>query len=101
MNRDLDNLTPLDARNSLLLSPGEHKRTASHVRDSSADSAADSLHYRDARPYTDAEANTAYLPPHHREPSLSGFGNRGASPAPSMRQPLLPQVDPGFRGQGY
>lgn len=100
LNRDLDNLTPLDARNSLLLSPEQQRKTG-HLRDGSDDS----FHYRDARPYTDHEANTAYLPPHHREPSVpslgGGYSVRGASPAPSMRQPLLPQIDPSFRGRGY
>jgi hypothetical protein len=97
VNRDLDNLTPLDARNSLLISPDQYKKTPGHARDGSDDS----FQYRDAQPYTDAQANTAYLPPHQRNISQDFNNNRSASPNPSMRAPLLPQIDPGYRGQGY
>ncbi len=53
------------------------------------------------RPYTDTEQNTAYTGPHYRNPSLNSFNNRNTSPNPSMRAPLLPQIDPSFHGRGY
>ena len=101
LNRDLDNLTPLDARNSLLLSPNQFKKTG-HVRDGSDESLhfGDAQPFNDPQPFNDAQANNEFLPPHHRNIS-DGFNNRSASPNPSMRAPLLPQIDPSYRGHGY
>merc|ERR1711881_492531 len=85
LNRDLDNLTPLDARNSLLDPPTYtdedteyrgynygHKQTGSGDRLLAPDNA-----------------------------SIGGQTLPSQSSNPSMRQPLLPQVDARWRTQGY
>lgn len=95
--RDLDNLTPLDARNSLLLSPEQQRK----------------IHSRDVSEET---LPTEPFGPYHDDPSYRGAGGfrdninlgerrfrneRTASPNPSMRAPLLPQVDASYRSRGY
>jgi len=108
LNRDLDNLTPLDARNSLLLQLDERKganrapMVAEHPISPPRKEKGFSPHYDD-----DAEYH-----PHHRavesrdqllgdNMSLSGRTLRSASPSPSMRAPLLPEIDTRYRTHGY
>jgi hypothetical protein len=77
-NRDLDNLTPLDARNSLLLSPHKLKGGAD-------------IDVEERRGYTDAPTSQ-----HTRNQSSLSLGagrNYSSSPPASMRAPLLPNVD--------
>jgi len=84
--RDLDNLTPLDARNSLLMDPQEYKRSSMPV------------------PFTNRAAGYDPVPMSDQQTGLisdaASFGghSRNASHAPSLtpsngRAPQLPQVD--------
>lgn len=105
--RDLDNLTPLDARNSLLMDPQEYKRGSVMSAGS---------HRYDPIPLT--EQNTSYnsgRPFHDNEHLLSDAGGFGRSeshgrsisqdrnPSPDARAPRLPSVDIGTAPQqsGY
>jgi hypothetical protein len=108
LNRDLDNLTPLDARNSLLLNPGErYKGAARAPMVADHPSSPPRKGYMD-EPYYD---ETSYKPHHHGmesqdrlfadNQSLGGNTIRGTSPNPSMRQPLLPEIDMNYRNRGY
>ncbi|KAF1979502.1 TRP-domain-containing protein [Bimuria novae-zelandiae CBS 107.79] len=105
--RDLDNLTPLDARNSLLMDPQEYKRGS--ILSVGGRRGYDPIplteqntSYHGARPFTDGQEN---LLDH-----AAGFGrtethNRGASadrnPSPDARLPRLPSVDMGTQQTGY
>ena len=93
----MDNLTPLDARNSLLILPEQQRK----------------LHTRD---FSEETLPTEPFGPYHDDTSYRGAGGyrdniglgdrrfrteRTASPNPSMRVPLLPQIDARQRSQGY
>jgi hypothetical protein len=106
LNRDLDNLTPLDARNSLLLNPGEMYQGAARAPMVAGHPSSPPRKGFLDEPYHD---DTAYQP-HHRpvgsrdhldSHSLSGNTLRSPSPNPSMRAPLLPEIDMGYRNRGY
>ena len=98
LTRDHDNLTPLDARNSLLLLPPEEQRKY-HARDGS-----------------NGTQSTEPFGPYYDDPSYKGAGGytdnislserpvrneRTDSPSPSMRLPLLPQIDMSYQSRGY
>lgn len=116
MNRDLDNLTPLDARNSLLMDHSERKAThlkAPLVSDyptstvSSLTSYDRLPAYRDHTPpprrfgpreSTETLVNSAASigERHHRNTSRE---SDGVSPPPIARQPTVPNM--GYRGIAY
>ena len=118
VNRDLDNLTPLDARNSLLMDPIEYR----DVKDPQAKGYPLSTYSRrtsyDAiKPYRD---ETPPPPPrqwgahessenlvggaadvgHSRDRSTSRESD-GLSAPHVDRQPTVPVIDMGYRGQAY
>ncbi|KAF1963497.1 TRP-domain-containing protein [Byssothecium circinans] len=106
--RDLDNLTPLDARNSLLMDPIEYKRSSIHSK----------FAPRGYNPVPLSEQNTAYAGPrqfhdgnehllaetasigtsHSHARSISG--EHSISP-PNARAPRLPSVDFSTQPTGY
>jgi hypothetical protein len=102
LNRDLDNLTPLDARNSLLMPtnspPDPYKRSPlRHEEDNNSDENV-------PVPYHDNETGYNRNNGYSDNISLatrSLHNARAPSPNPSMRAPLLPQVDMGYRSRGY
>jgi len=105
LNRDLDNLTPLDARNSLLMEPMAQHNTA----------------YKGA-PFTDAKGRYDPVPPRPQSPAHSegqftrqgrfnrdddhdylvssaasmGKRDRSMSTSPPDRQPTLPDLNFGY-----
>lgn len=122
LNRDLDTLTPLDARNSLLMDPTEYKRTS--VRGPMVSAAP--LGTRGGYdPVPLSEQQTGYVGGARRFGGAEGqehllsdaasFGGRSAShersfshertESPAGRAPRLPDVDLGapgpYRGGGY
>jgi hypothetical protein len=101
--RDLDNLTPLDARNSLLMDPQEYKRSSVPAPFGPRGYEAVPLSeqntgYKGARPFGDREHEAGLLGDaasfdgrgHSHTRSISG--DRSQSP-PSARAPRLPEVD--------
>ncbi|KAF2687917.1 TRP-domain-containing protein [Lentithecium fluviatile CBS 122367] len=105
--RDLDNLTPLDARNSLLMDPQEYKRSSMPSAFGPrgyepVPLAEQNTTYNGARPYADNEhlltdaASFGGSHSHGRSPS----GERSVSP-PNTRAPRLPSVDLGSQQTGY
>jgi hypothetical protein len=106
LNRDLDTLTPLDARNSLLLAPDEYKGAARAPMVADHPSSPPRNNYLD-HPYQD---EPSYQPSHRQMESrdnllgdnMSGRTTiRNPSPNPSMRAPLLPEIDMSYRSRGY
>jgi len=102
LNRDMDTLTPLDARNSLLLNPSEHKYPDPMVQahpispprkkdGSFAPYSDEETSYRGY--HRSAESRDNLIPDDH---SLRPKGSNQ-----TMRQPLLPDVDSRYRGAGY
>lgn len=105
--RDLDNLTPLDARNSLLMDPQEYKRSSMPSAFGPrgyepVPLAEQNTAYNGARPYQDNEhllAETGnFARSHSHGRSLSS--GRSVSP-PNTRAPRLPSVDLGTQHTGY
>ena len=109
LNRDVDNLTPLDARNSLLMdpihTPASYEHDPKHgygQKDSS-----DSFMREPANPYSGATPLRSYRnsgPIESRENLVHGaapLGGRGASPP--RQQPTLPNLEgySGYRGAGH
>jgi hypothetical protein len=104
MQRDLDNLTPLDARNSLLMDPTEYKGfRGSFVSPNplGTNRGYDPVPNADAATlgrshHTGSEVNQSLLMDAasmgHHERNVSG--GRSVSPAPA-RAPRLPEVDLG------
>ncbi|KAF2204929.1 TRP-domain-containing protein [Delitschia confertaspora ATCC 74209] len=97
--RDLDNLTPLDARNSLLMDPTEYKR-ASTLPKPFAPRGYDRI------PLT--EQPTAYqsgreyqAPLLSHAASFDGRSQERSHSPPASRAPKLPSVDLGVPPQGY
>ncbi|KAF2426175.1 DUF907 domain-containing protein [Tothia fuscella] len=108
LNRDLDTLTPLDARNSLLLAPDQYKGAPRAPMVSDHPSSPPQHNYLN-EPYHD---DTSYRPYHHQKGSRDLLLDpasqsddrstlRNPSPNPSMRAPLLPQIDMSYRNRGY
>lgn len=104
--RDLDNLTPLDARNSLLMDPQEYKRasamsTGGHRYDPIPLTEQNTT-YHGARPFQDDHENLV--------DNAAGFGRTGThsrgisadrNPSPDARAPRLPSIDMGTQQTGY
>lgn len=128
LNRDLDNLTPLDARNSLLMDPGKVP-VSSNVYESDPKRSDDSFMNEPANPYAGATPMRSYTPQTQRSfaPQLgrpftpssqqslyptesredqnlvqgaAPLGGLGGSPP---RQPAIPQLPgyAGYRGVAY
>jgi len=107
LNRDLDNLTPLDARNSLLDPP--HTRSYSPEREATlpnlqkpgfAAYSDDDTEYRGYQyGHKQTGSGDRLLAPDNA--SLGGHTLRSEGSNPSMRAPLLPQVDARWRNHGY
>jgi hypothetical protein len=103
----MDTLTPLDARNSLLLAPDEYKGTGRAPMVSDHPSSPPRHNYLN-EPYRD---DTSYQPTHRTMESrdhllsdghsISASTFRNPSPNPSMRAPLLPEIDMSYRNRGY
>ncbi|KAL9603964.1 MAG: hypothetical protein Q9179_002026 [Wetmoreana sp. 5 TL-2023] len=105
LNRDLDNLTPLDARNSLLMDPAEYKDAKTpQVRGYPMGTYSSRTSYDAVRPYRDETppprpwgrressehlVSSAASFGHHRERSTSRE-SFGASPPPVTREPTVP-----------
>ncbi|KAH0538480.1 hypothetical protein FGG08_004929 [Glutinoglossum americanum] len=104
LNRDLDALTPLDARNSLLMDPRPHRESKKSLLSSDPVTP-----YRDVSPMpndrrgmresVDNLVTSAAAMPHSHERNISG-GSLGGSPPPMSRQPLVPNLG-GYRGAAY
>lgn len=115
-NRDLDNLTPLDARNSLLMDPGrvpvnspyENDRKAAFSKQNSEDSFMNEPTNPYAgstplRPYTPQTRNRNAESSENLISSAAPLGGASGSPP---RQPTLPNVGGnqpygGYRGMAY
>jgi hypothetical protein len=114
LNRDLDNLTPLDARNSLLMDPSRPMNTAydhdpKHplVKQGSSDS----FMNEPANPYANATPLRPYTPQHRvmdstdsRENLVAGAAPLGGTAGSPPRHPALPNVgygNNGYRGMAY
>ncbi|KAI9878722.1 MAG: hypothetical protein M1830_010682 [Pleopsidium flavum] len=116
MNRDLDNLTPLDARNSLLMDPSEYKESRLKaplvsgypMSTVSSHTSYDRIpNYRDQTPpprrFGPGESTENLVSSaasieerHHRSTSRE---SDGVSPPPVGRQPTVPNM--GYRGMAY
>ncbi|KAI9781485.1 MAG: hypothetical protein M1835_004289 [Candelina submexicana] len=115
LNRDLDNLTPLDARNSLLMEPGQYKDSApkgslasvqhtgtskdgseytSRYRDYSSPDRRFSSHDELTQPL----ARSGVRPAYHDARRMSD-SSTSSSPPPVHRQPTVPNM--GYRGVAY
>ena len=103
--RDLDNLTPLDARNSLLMDPQDYNKRSSVLSVGGRRGydpiplTEQNTSYQGARPFNDGHDNLL--------DNAAGFGHtathsRGVSadrnPSPDARAPRLPSID---MGNGY
>lgn len=105
--RDLDNLTPLDARNSLLMDPQEYKRgsvmsVGAHRGYDPIPLTEQNTTYHGARPFHDGQE--------HLLDNAAGFGRTQSharsvsgdrNPSPDARAPRLPSVDLGAQQSGY
>jgi len=101
LNREVDNLTPLDARNSLLMEPTSYKGGAREVTNFNAPGPYE--------PYRDAPTDFTRFGPRDSEDNLissaasmghqhtrsTSRGSEGTSPPPQVRerQPTLPQLN--------
>ncbi|KIW05783.1 uncharacterized protein PV09_03638 [Verruconis gallopava] len=104
INRDLDNLTPLDPRNSLLHPPpykSEREPTLPSLQKPvTAAYADDDTEYRGySYGHKPTDSQERLLPPDQL--SMGGRTLHSESSNPSLRAPLLPSVDPRWRSQGY
>ncbi|KAI9808724.1 MAG: hypothetical protein M1825_003876 [Sarcosagium campestre] len=116
LHRDLDNLTPLDPRNSLLMDPVSNPKAPLVSEDPVVQDGRRSpfVPYRDstppgARPYNARRESgsglltTAAPMPYSHNRTVSGE-SMGGSPPPVSRQPTLPNIGlggPGGRGMAY
>lgn len=106
--RDLDNLTPLDARNSLLMDPQEYKRASimsvggRRGYDPIPLTEQNTAYHGGARPFNDGQE--------HLLDNAAGFGHTGThsrgvsadrNPSPDARAPRLPSIDMGTQQTGY
>ncbi|EHL03405.1 putative Flavin carrier protein 2 [Glarea lozoyensis 74030] len=118
LNRDLDNLTPLDARNSLLMDPTQRPMNGKYDHDFKnplvKENSSDSFMNEPANPYAGATPLRSYTPlSHHRATSSDAsrerlvsnaapLGGANGSPPPHDRQPTLPNFNqPQAYGGGY
>lgn len=111
INRDLDDLTPLDARNSLLIDPTDYKDVKNQPAKSYPLSTYSGRKSYDTRPYRD-ETPPPRRPRESSENLVSSAANMGygrdrsgspgsdgASSPSAGRQPTVPNLD--YRGQAY
>ncbi|KAI4127700.1 MAG: hypothetical protein LQ338_003075 [Usnochroma carphineum] len=115
LNRDLDNLTPLDARNSLLMDPTDYKDAKNpQVRGYPMGTYSSRTSYDAIRPYRDETppprpwgrressenlvSSAASLGQRHERSTSRGSG--GMSPPPLSRGPTVPDLDE-YRGRAY
>ena len=110
LNRDLDNLTPLDARNSLLMEPMAQHNTAYKAPLTSASTFSDKKGRYDPvppRPESPALQDGAFTRPSRFEreddrnylvsdAASMGARDRSVSTSPPTRQPRLPDLDFGY-----
>jgi hypothetical protein len=110
MNRDLDNLTPLDARNSLLMDPSKMPHFDNDPKHPlMKKDSEDSFMREPANPYSGATPLQTYRhlgPVESQENLVSGaapLGGRGISPP--RQQPTIPNINfsgyTGYRGAAY
>ncbi|KAL8943308.1 MAG: hypothetical protein Q9216_001151 [Gyalolechia sp. 2 TL-2023] len=115
LNRDLDNLTPLDARNSLLMDPVDYKDVKNpQARGYAMSTYSSRTSYDAAGPYRDETppprpwgrrestenlVSSAASLGHNRERSISR-GSGVTSPPPLTRGPAVPDFDD-YRGRAY
>lgn len=116
MNRDLDNLTPLDARNSLLMDPSQRSHYENDVKHPLVkENSSDSFMNEPANPYSGATPLRPFVATHR--PMSSDASSRehlvtGAAPlgGADTQQPTLPnlrnnspspQPYGGYRGVAY
>ena len=112
LNRDLDNLTPLDARNSLLMDPADYKDSKNpQVKGYPLSTYSTRTSYEGSRPYRD---ETPPPRPWGRRESSENLVNSAASigrsherresddagPFAPTRQPTLPDLGD-YRGRAY
>ena len=116
IQRDLDNLTPLDARNSLLMDPVGHRDLkAPHVTGYPMSTYGNRSSYDSSQPYRDqtppprgwreARESSENLVSSaasigHRHHRSSSRDSEGASPMPMARRPTVPIMD-SPRGRAY
>ncbi|KAI4186366.1 MAG: hypothetical protein LQ346_005696 [Caloplaca aetnensis] len=115
LNRDLDNLTPLDARNSLLMDPIDYKDAKQpQARGYPMSTHSSRTSYDAARPYRDEtpppRAWGRQESSENLVSSAASFGHRhqrsrsresdGISPPPLSRGPTVPDLD-NYRGRAY
>lgn len=106
--RDLDNLTPLDARNSLLMDPQDYNKRSSVLSVGGRRGydpiplTEQNTSYNGARPFTDGHDN---LLTNAADFGRTGTHSRGVSadrnPSPDARAPRLPSIDMGTQPTGY
>ncbi|TVY57027.1 Flavin carrier protein 2 [Lachnellula cervina] len=104
LNRDLDNLTPLDARNSLLMDPSKVPMNSAYEHDPknalTKQNSADSFMNEPANPYAGSTPLRPYTPPTHRsnfsvesrENLVSGAAPLGGVSGSPPQQPTLPNI---------
>ncbi|PQE27125.1 transient receptor potential ion channel protein [Rutstroemia sp. NJR-2017a WRK4] len=99
LNRDLDNLTPLDARNSLLMDPTKMPMSSSN-----------STYGHDQKyPYANEHGVDSYMNepanPYDRPSSRENLVSNAAPPGTSGREPTVPNMGGGngggYRGMAY
>ncbi|KAL8972870.1 MAG: hypothetical protein Q9183_000297 [Haloplaca sp. 2 TL-2023] len=116
VNRDLDNLTPLDARNSLLMDPADYKDAKDpHVQGYLMGTYSSRTSYDAVRPYRDETppprpwgarrestenlvSSAASLG--HRHDRSNSRESFGVSPPPVSREPTVPDFGD-YRGRAY
>ena len=116
VNRDLDNLTPLDARNSLLMDPADYKDAKDpHVQGYPMGTYSSRTSYDAVRPYRDETppprpwggrrestenlvSSAASLG--HRHDRSNSRESFGVSPPPVTREPTVPDFGD-YRGRAY
>ena len=117
VNREIDNLTPLDARNSLLMDPADyHDHKGPRVDGYPMSTYKSRTDSEPARPYRDETppprpwggrrestenlvASAASIG--HGHARSTSRGSDGTSPPPVGRQPTVPDVMGGYRGRAY
>ncbi|KAL8772185.1 MAG: hypothetical protein Q9209_002620 [Squamulea sp. 1 TL-2023] len=111
VNRDLDNLTPLDARNSLLMDPADYRDAKNpHVGEYPMSTYSGRSSYDAVRRYRDETSPRPWGRGESSENLVSSAASLGrrherddsddANPYPPTRQPMVPDFGD-YRGQAY